>query len=99
MMHIRTQKHEGGKARQEQDRLKEVAITDALRADSQKRKVREMLPEEERLYRVKVVENFLHAGIPLRKVDQLRELLDAGGHRLTLSPALSQLSLQFMSWQ
>lgn len=63
--HIRTRKHEGGKARRKRDKLKEVAIADALRADSQKHKQGEMLPEEERVFRVKVVENFLHIQHPL----------------------------------
>ena len=50
-----------------------------------------MLPEEERVYRVKVVENFLAAGIPLRKIDHLRGLLEAGGHRLTKTSGMSEL--------
>ena len=50
-----------------------------------------MLPEEERVTRVKVVENFLAAGIPLRKIDHLRGLLEARGHRLTKSSGLSEL--------
>lgn len=89
--HIRTRKHEGGKARRKQGKLKEAAITEALRTDSQKHKVGNMLPEEERVYRVKVVDSFLRAGIPLSKVNELRELLEAGGHRLTRSSGLSEL--------
>ena len=36
-------------------------------------------------------ENFLAAGIPLRKIDHLRGLLEAGGHRLTKSSGMSKL--------
>ena len=39
----------------------------------------------ERVYRVKVVENFLRAGIPLAKVDDLRALLEENGLKLTHS--------------
>ena len=39
----------------------------------------------ERVYRVKVVENFLKAGIPLAKIDDLRVLLEESGVGLTHS--------------
>ena len=39
--------------------------------------------------RVRVVENFLSAGIPLSKVDRLRGLLEENGLRLTHSSHLS----------
>ena len=44
---------------------------------------------EERVYRAKVVEQFLKAGIPLRKIDSLRELLEENALRLTHSSHLS----------
>ena len=43
----------------------------------------------ERVYRVKVVENFLKAGIPLVKVDSMRGLLEENGLRLTHSSHLA----------
>ena len=43
---------------------------------------------EERVYRAKVVEQFLKAGIPLRKIDSLRELLEENALRLTHSSHL-----------
>ena len=43
----------------------------------------------ERVYRVKVVENFLRAGIPLSKIDDLRALLEENGLKLTHSSHLA----------
>lgn len=40
---------------------------------------------EERLYRAKVVEQFLKAGIPPKKIDSLCELLEENAFRLTHS--------------
>lgn len=50
-----------------------------------------MLPEEERVFRVEVVEHLLAGGIPLRKADHLRCLLERGGYRLTSSSKLGEL--------
>ena len=52
----------------------------------------ETLPESYKLYRVKVVTAFMKSGIPLQKVDGLREVLEFGGYmyppnsRTSLSP-------------
>lgn len=43
------------------------------------------------VYRVRVVEGFLCAGIPLSKVDQLRPLLERSGHKLVASTHLARL--------
>lgn len=45
---------------------------------------------EEHVYRVRVVEGFLGAGVPLAKVDGLRSLLEENGLRLTHSAHLAQ---------
>ena len=43
-----------------------------------------------RVYRVRVVEQFLKSGIPMSKIDNLRSLLEEGSHRLTHSSHLSE---------
>ena len=43
---------------------------------------------EERVYRTRVVDAFLRAGIPLAKVDRLRGLLEENGLKLTSSTHL-----------
>lgn len=43
-----------------------------------------------RVYRVRVVEQFLKNGIPMTKIDSLRPLLEEGSHRLTHSSHLSE---------
>jgi len=47
-----------------------------------------LVPIEERVYQVWVVEPFLSAGIPLAKVDCLRALLEENGLKLTSSTHL-----------
>ena len=41
------------------------------------------MPEAQKLYRVKIVTAFLKAGIPLTKVEPLREILEEHTYRLT----------------
>ena len=43
----------------------------------------ETLPEEQQIYRVKVVSTFLKAGVPLSKMDSFRDLLEENAFRLT----------------
>ena len=78
--HLTTKKHAAGKETRRKLRLKEVTIAQALKQDQQAHKVGEMLPEELRTFRVQVVESFLSAGIPLGKVDSLRDILERGGY-------------------
>ena len=42
-----------------------------------------MLPDEQRIYRVKVVIAFLRAGIPISKLEYLRHILEENALRLT----------------
>jgi len=44
---------------------------------------------ETRVYRVRVVEQFLKSGVPLKKVDDFRSLFEEGSLRLTHSSHLS----------
>ena len=53
--------------------------------------VGETLPDSTRVYRVKVVSEFLKARIPLSKKDNLQGLLEAGGYSLSHSTHLCQL--------
>ena len=43
----------------------------------------ETLPQEQEVYRVKVVSAFLMAGVPLNKIDCFRDLLEENALRLT----------------
>ena len=45
--------------------------------------VGENLTESTQVFRMKVASTFLHAGIPLNKLDVFRELLEENGYRLT----------------
>lgn len=48
-----------------------------------------MVSMEERVYRIRVVEKNLSAGVPLSKIDRLRGLLEENGLRLTNSTHLA----------
>ena len=51
----------------------------------------EMLSDNQRVFRVRVLKTFLKAGVPLQKMDDFRELLEDGGYRLTSVPNMRQL--------
>ena len=46
----------------------------------------EMLSDNQRVFRVRVLKTFLKAGVPLHKMDDFRELLEKGGYHLTSVP-------------
>lgn len=51
----------------------------------------EMLSDNQRVFRVRVLKTFLKAGVPLQKMDDFRELLEEGGYCLTSVPNMRQL--------
>ena len=61
---------------------RDVTITEALKADNASCRLQTS--------NVQVVEDFLKAGVPLYKIDKLRDLLERGGNRLTESSHLRQ---------
>ena len=58
--------------------------------DKEARPVGETLPTEQRVYRMRVVQAFLAEGIPLAKVDGLRDILEELAFRLTTSSHLAE---------
>ena len=82
--HIKSTKHSDGKKRLEQQKVKDKDIAESLRKYNEEVHARgETLPEQQQVFRVKVVKTFLQAGVPLSKVGHFRELLEETGHRLT----------------
>ena len=62
----------------------ESDIAMALAKHNEKENLRgETLPEQQQVYRVKVVTAFLRAGIPLSKLDSFRDILEEKVYRLT----------------
>lgn len=49
------------------------------------------MPESTRLYRIKVLETFLKAGVPLQKIDALGDVLESHGFSLSDSCNLRKL--------
>ena len=82
--HIKSTKHSDGKKRLEQRKVKDKDIAESLRKYNEEVYARgETLPEQQQVFRVKVVKTFLQAGVPLSKIGHFRELLEETGHRLT----------------
>lgn len=91
-LHIKAAKHVKGKEALISKQTSELSIVEALkRYDKSAHPVGETLPDSIRVYRVKLVSEFLKAGIPLSKIDNLRGLLEAGGFSLSHSTHLRQL--------
>ena len=64
--HNKSAKHKAGKKRLESKEKREADIARALKvSDETSHPVGETLPQDQRIYRVKVITAFLQAGIPL----------------------------------
>ncbi len=82
--HIKSSKHNSGKNRLQSKQKKDIEIVEALKSyDSMESPVGETIPEQHRLYRIKVIRTFLLAGVPLNKLNVFRELLEENGYRLS----------------
>ena len=86
--HIKSSKHKDGKQVLTTKQARERDLALALeKHDAETHCAGETLPEEQTVYRARVVLAFMEAGIPLSKVDcpALRELLEESQFRLTHS--------------
>ena len=82
--HCRSAKHLQGKERLEKQQSREQDIADALLAYNKEVHPRgETLPPNQLVFRVKVVRTFLKAGVPLRKIELFRDLLEETAFCLT----------------
>ena len=82
--HIKSAKHISGKKKLETKRKADLDIAKALQiCDDVEHPKGESLPEDQRVYRVKVVRTFLFAGVALNKIPEFRELLEEHAYRLT----------------
>ena len=84
MNHIQCAKHKNGRERLKSKELREKRIAEMLVKHNEEQHLRgETLPEEQQVYRIKVVTAFLKAGVPLSKIGAFRELLEENAYRLT----------------
>ena len=82
--HLTSTKHADSKTVYKKGELRDGDIVKALQKyDQRVNPVGQTLPQEQRLYRIKVVMTLLKAGIPLNKLDVLRDLLEEKATRLT----------------
>ena len=93
--HCRSAKHKKSKAEQEKSKCKAQTIAQALRRSDANSGMRHAggrtLPMDMRVWRMRVLHDFLSAGIPVCKIDDLRGLLESNNYRLTDSSNLSKL--------
>ena len=82
--HLKSEKHLDGKKKLAGREAREQDIANALRVHNAEETLKgETLPQQQHVYRVKVVTAFLHAAIPMNKLESFRDLLEEGGYRLT----------------
>ena len=90
-LHIDSQKHKLHKIKMSEKEARQKSIAESLRKyDEQNHPSGETLSDSVRVYRVRVVKSFLKAGIPLSKVDDLRDLLEENALSLTGRQHLSE---------
>ncbi|KAK3754796.1 hypothetical protein QZH41_007565 [Actinostola sp. cb2023] len=90
--HVESKKHKSGVERLAKKKKKDITVLDAMKKyDQEVHPKGEMLSDSKRLFRIKVMKTFLKAGVPLKKMDDFRELLEEGGYRLTSVPNMRQL--------
>ena len=94
-MHLQSAKHKSSKDRLHRKSQTEKDIAEALKtSDYTLNSKGETLPEEQRVYRVKVVRTFLQSGVPLSKISEFRELLEENALRLTDRRHMSDFILE-----
>ena len=82
--HVKSTKHQQSKEKLQKKQAREKDIASALkRYDETTQPKGQTLPDEQRIYRVKVVMAFLRAGIPISKLEYLRDILEENALRLT----------------
>ena len=83
-------KHKRAKEKLSRKEARERDIAESLRSyDKEVQPAGTQVSMEERVFRLRVVEEFLRAGIPLAKIDDLRGILEEGALRLTHSSHLA----------
>ena len=90
--HVESTKHSRHKLQLKEKGGRESDIAQAFREYEQAvHPVGESLSEDHKLWRIKVVSTFLKAGIPLAKIDLLRELLEEHAYSLSDRRGMSDL--------
>ena len=74
--HEDSKKHNHSVAKRKAEHKKQLCVSEALQKCDEQRLKGELLPMEQRVYRMQVTEHFLKAGLPLSKVDDLRPVLE-----------------------
>ena len=82
--HMKSTKHQQSKEKLQKKEAREKDIASALKRYDETTQLKgQTLPKEQHIYRVKVVMAFLRAGIPISKLEYLRDILEENALRLT----------------
>ena len=82
--HIKSAKHKSNKLKLDKREKNNKEIVDAMKVYERSENPKgSSLPEEHRLYHLKVVRTFLRAGVPLTKLNLFKDLLEEHAYRLT----------------
>ena len=82
--HIKSGKHDDGKKKLQKRKANDLDIAQSLmKYNKEVHGQGETLPEQQQVFRVKVVKSFLQAGVPLGKIDHFRALFEETGYCLT----------------
>ena len=82
--HVKSTKHSESKKKLESKVAREGDIAEALKAyDVKMHRKEETLPAEQQVFRVQILTTFMKAGVPISKLKVFRDILEAGGFRLT----------------
>ena len=81
--HLKSQKHHNGKQKMRQRAVREGDIAESLaKYNNDVHPKGETLPVQQQVFRVKVMQTFLQAGVPLNKIAVFRDFLEETGYRL-----------------
>jgi len=90
--HIKSDKHHSGKEKLAGKEAHEQDIAKALKIHNDETHLKgETLPEQQQVFRMKVVTAFLSAAISLNKLEYFRDLLEEGAYRLMDRYHMSEL--------
>ena len=90
--HVDSQKHKSGVEKIAKKKERDLTVLDAMKNyDKEVHPKGKMLSNNQRVFRVRVLKTLLKAGVPLKRMDDFRELLEEGGYRLTSVPNMRQL--------
>jgi len=97
---VSSSKYSNLKQRLKEKKVKDADIAKCLKQyDEEQHPSGECLPENQRIYHIKVVSSFLKARVPLAKIDSFRDVFEDHGYRLACRRTMSDHLLFVRSYE